>query len=138
MLVLAELLIPIHNATLQRKTRQRKVRYDCQFSNTLPGGVKQPRLGIGPLPFDCSFGDIQALRHFAVGQPAKKFHRDHARLFRVFSLKALQRFVDQQDLVVRRRVGEFQSLNVAAHLSAAVLEPGPAPGSLNQYSAHGF
>ena len=29
MLVLAELLIPIHNATSQRKTRQRNVRYDA-------------------------------------------------------------------------------------------------------------
>jgi len=51
----------------------------------------------------------------------RRIQHDSARQFGIFDLEARQRVVNEQNFVVRRRLSQFQILDVQPHLAAAML-----------------
>ena len=69
--------------------------------------TKQPSPGIGPLPVQRARRKPQSFSHFSIAQPAEEFQHDNALQFGIFFLEERQRLINQQNLVVGRRLSQF-------------------------------
>lgn len=99
---------------------------------------KQPCSRVRPVPFGCRLGKFQHPRRFFERQPNEKPELDEFGLDCIVRRKAIKRFIDGEQLIVRHTGDEFQSVKAHALNRAAVAFGLLAPGIVNKDTPHRF